>query len=199
MSDAPLPACPSCGTRDRVVKLSRIYFDALSMIAHPGQDLPESLSLLQGAKARKPGGIGRLRYYHELVKMTGPPSGRRKASQILHPDAVVFVFAAISGLLLLEMFRTGPKGLLFAAVVLALALAAYFLERPVILRRYRGAREVKEGEALAVRAAVEKWMKLYYCGGDGTVFDPESGRTYPADGLAGALLQETPGASKKHL
>ena len=81
------------------------------------------------------------------------------------------------------MFRTGPKGLLFAAVVLALALAAYFLERPVILRRYRGAREVKEGETLAVRAAVEKWMKLYYCGG-------ESGRTYPADGLAGALLEE---------
>ncbi len=190
--NGPVPACASCGERDLVVKLSRIYFDALSMIAHPGQALPQSLSLLSGFKARKPGNIGRFRYYREVARMAAPPSGAGKVLRPLHPDAVVLGFAAISGLVLREMFRSRFQGLLPAAVVLAVALAAYLLGRRFVIRRFSREREREAGEGRRVRSAVEKWMELYYCGKEGSVFDPGSGRTYPVAGLADSLLKEQP-------
>jgi hypothetical protein len=186
------PACASCGERERIVKLSRIYFDALSMIAHPGQALPWSLSLLKGNDTRRPGGIGRLRYYRGVVRMAAPPSGAGKITRRLHPDAVVLGFAAISGLVLLEMWKSRFQGLLPAAGLLAFALAAYLIGRRFVMRRYRRERDREAGESERVRAAVEKWMRLYYCGRERTVYDPKSGRMYPVDGLAGALLDDRP-------
>jgi hypothetical protein len=192
MDNGPVPPCASCGERDRIAKLSRIYFDALSMIAHPAQTLPQSLSLLQGRKGQKPRGIGRSRYYHDVVRMVAPPSGARKVVRLLHPDAVVFGFAAISGLVLFQMFRSRLLELIPAVGVLALALAAYLLGRRFVIRRYRRERDREAGEGQRIRSAVEQWMKLYYCGKEGTAFDPGSGRTYPLAGLAQRLLNDQP-------
>ncbi len=166
--------------------------DSLSMIAHPGQALPLSLFLLQENEARKPGGIGRFRYYREIARMAAPPSGAGKVVRPLHPDAVVLGFTAISGFVLLEMQRSRFHGLFPATVVLAVALAAYLLCRRFIVNRYRRERDREAGEGERIRGAVERWMGLYYCGREGTVFDPGSGRTYPVTDLAKALLDEQP-------
>ncbi len=192
VENGPIPPCASCGERERIVKLSRIYLDSLSMIAHPGQALPLSLFLLQENKAPKPGGIGRFRYYREIARMAAPPSGAGKILRPLHPDAVVLGFAAISGLVLFEMHGSSSQGLLPAAAVLAAALALYLFCRRLIINRYRRERDREAGEGERISGAVKRWMGLYYCGKEGTVFDPGSGRTYPLAGLADALLKEQP-------
>jgi len=175
-----------------MVKLSRIYFDALSMIAHPSQELPRSLSLLRENKAKGPGGIVRLRYYREIVRMAAPPSGGGKAFRLLHPDAVVLGFAAISGFVLLEMSKSRSPGLIPAVAALAVALAAYLIWRRFVMRSYRRAKETEAAEKRRVRGAVEEWIRLYYCGKDGTVFDPASARSYALTDLAKTLLGEQP-------
>ncbi len=187
-----IPPCASCGGRDRVAKLSRIYFDALSIIAHPEQPIPQSLSFLQRGEGQKTRLFGRSRYYREIARMAAPPSGESKVTRLLHPDAVVLGFAAISGLVLFQMLRSQPWGLVPAEGVLALALAAYLVGRRFILRRYRREREKEAKAGQRIRGAVEKWMKLYYCGNDGNVFDPESGQIYPLADLSRALLKEQP-------
>jgi len=144
--------------------------EALEALSAPAVELPESLRLLLRSDAALRG-LLRVRALRELVRLLAPPSGPRRVTRSLHPDALAGGFALILAAVLFRVWREQPATAASAVAIAAVALLAYAAARRRVLRRYAAFREQEREAARGVERAVERWMTLRCCVRERTVHD----------------------------
>lgn len=180
--------CPACGLSDRTDKVSTLYLLAIGgdRLAQDGQPI-QPLANLGDLPAEEIRRIGR--------RFKPPASPRRAPTRPLHPDLVVITFSLIVPLFLYRIYQTQPSVLPVVLLLLALAYGLYFWQRRRVIARFQ--RQVQAGKAAEerIRAAIERWMGLYYCQRDDLVFEPGSPVTAPADDLLPFVMGSSTGGS----
>jgi len=174
--------CPQCGQSTPVVKISHLYIQSLSSQYLHGKQkqkwqeeepssADESIQLLSQQEI------------DQLSKRFAPPSGRsQRPGDYLHPDWLVTASALIAIYFFYEVIRAGSLPYIFTfAAIAVVAYGAYFHFRTKLIARYRAKIDAQVEEARLVEKAVGRWMKLYYCTHDQTVFDITSRQVIPLD------------------
>ena len=120
-----------------------------------------------------------------LSKRLTPPASRTEAfSRPIHPDQVVLVFSLIAPVFLYGVWQSQPASLWLMLVILAAFYGFYFWRRKGIVERFETRQRTQKSSDARVRQAVERWMRLYYCARDESVFDPRDGESAPVDQMA---------------
>ncbi len=180
--------CPACGSSAAIDKIGKLYVEALSLLSDPKGAVPDTLNRHYGESLRPEGRMERVSRLREIVRLVAPPEGRKTVTRIVHPDVAVAGFFVIALLPLYSMHSSGSSQLPASAALLVVSLLAYLLARKRILLRHRRRIDAEIASREAVRRGIETWMRLYRCAGDGTVFDPVSGRRFDDGPLASQLL-----------
>ncbi len=122
----------------------------------------------------------------------GPPSGERRVTRTVHPDALAGGFALVVAVALVRASREQPSLALASAVVFAAALLLYAATRGRILRRYARVRAGDDDAAKAVERAVARWMQLRCCLRERLVDGPDGEPAIPLEDLPQALVPRPP-------
>lgn len=178
--------CPVCGRADPVGKVSAIYIHALeTKKADPsgGEQMPD-VELAPLSKVTKAELLS-------LGKRLAPPaSPRRMPTRTIHPDQMVLVFTLVLPFFLARIASDQPGMLLPMLGLLAVAYAAYFWKRRLLIEKFERQQTAQKASAERVTRGIERWMRLYYCFEDDAVFESGSRQSAPADMIAGYLLRE---------
>jgi hypothetical protein len=188
-------SCPSCGSSDRTDKISKLYLETLSLLSKITEEPPAALNRHFGTRLTKRRRSELIAELRAVLKLIGPPEGKKIVSRLIHPDLTVACFGLISLLPLYGMKVGGSTQLFPSILVLVLSLGLYFILRNRILARHRRKKDDEKAVYDAVRRGIETWMRLERCADDGAVYDPESGLRYAEGSLAEQLL--APEAEKK--
>jgi hypothetical protein len=108
---------------------------------------------------------------------------------VLHPDIVAVVLTAAGLFFVYEAYTQMPPALIPIVIVLVLGILVYFYYRKASVKKYDEMMAESNEETVSMDQAIALWMKLYYCGRDGLVFDPESNRHIPLDEMKKFLLR----------
>jgi hypothetical protein len=163
--------CPRCGRP--LVRVSALYLEALEALSKPKNVLSEALRMLAGPDAEQRGAL-RVRALRGVIALVAPPSGERRTTRLIHPDAVAGGFALILAVVLVRAWQEQPASAPAATAAAAGALLLYAATRRLVLRRYAAVREQEDAARRAVEAGVAAWMELRCCPAERVV-----------DGLAG--------------
>ncbi len=175
--------CPQCRQSDHVIKVSRLYILGLSnqylqgknkrlWTEHEEQQPDPDDPVLQLSRQE----------ISSLSKHFSPPSGGSRRGEYLHPDWIVIAASLVALFFLYQVVLTNslPDILIFVAIGI-LAYGAYFYFRKKLVARHRAKLEAQAEEVRLVEKAIGRWMKLYYCTHDQTVFDVTSRQVIPLD------------------
>lgn len=175
--------CPVCAQADLSEKVSTVYLVGIGLKPHPddsgqaGAALEFKLNHLPEAELRS------------LARQLKPPaSTKRIPARPLHPDLVVLSFSLILPIFLLGVYSSQVKSLPPVLLFVLLAYSLYFWKRKLLIAKFNARLRDQREETQRVQYAIERWMKLYYCGRDKGLFLPGTDRLAPLDQLNLYLL-----------
>lgn len=163
------PTCPNCGKSDLAFKVSHIYIEASERKPLPGQEM----GALQAVYANLPPGTNPAMAKRSILQLFAPPSGRTEIIRQVHPDLIVGISAAVALFILYQILASQPGFFLPALIIFIVALAAYLFTRKSVLRKFNRIKAEDAGDRKNVERAIERWMQLYYCARDQTLFDTD--------------------------
>jgi hypothetical protein len=188
-----LKRCPACGQSDQVCKVSLLYVYGLQR--------KKAASKAQSAEYGR-GTAGNTSMPPVVLQMDDstlqalssrlkpPASGKELPIRPVHPDLVVLAFSLVAPLFLYQILTSQPGMILPILIMLAGFYGFYLWKRTTILAKFKRQVENRRQVEGQVRRGIERWMTLYYCAREDSVFKPGSDQIIPADEMLGYLLQE---------
>lgn len=182
--------CPICSQADQIAKVSTLYIKGIES-KHGGRDARSAganspaAPLPEFFEALSPDEI------EDLSKKLTPPASKSEAfSRPIHPDQVVLIFSLIAPVFLYGVWTSQPASLALMLLILAAFYGLYFWRRKALIRRFEQRQLSRKDTNEKVHAAVERWMRLYYCARDESVFDPKNGASAPVDQMAWLVFKD---------
>ena len=185
--------CPACGQSDQVAKVSILYLHGLerkkaAAKAHGaeigagaggGPTLPEAFSQLEAAALQT-----------LSSRLKPPASGKELPIRPVHPDLVMLVFSLVAPFFLYQIWTSQPGMILPIALLLAGLYGFYLWQRTKILAKFKRQVEDRRKAENQVRGGIERWMRLFYCAREDSVFSPGTQQVIPVDEMMGYLLDD---------
>jgi hypothetical protein len=159
--------CPLCHSSETVFKVSQVY---LAGITDPKSRTAADRMVVETVFGQPDLATRDLR---EGLRPFLPPSGKSQVMRPLHPDLVMGVFGLVALVMLYNIFVTEPQDCWVAALVFLAFGGAYLAARRQVMIRFEKAQLAVREEKAAVEGLVGRWLKLYLCSEDGTVFELE--------------------------
>jgi hypothetical protein len=179
------PACPKCHSSVPVLKVSTVYVSGITDPANRSEQDRDRLEAVFGKQVTSAADI------RQTSHLFGPPSGRSQVTRPIHPDMYVFVFAAVTVVILINTFQN-QRPFFWAILGIGLVFGVvYLFTRAKAVEKFRKRQEDAAAEKSAVDRAVGEWMKLYYCCDDGCVFDPARGDTALLEDMQRYIVQRS--------
>ena len=182
--------CPQCNTRKEVYKVSEIYLSGLESIKSSKTLKDNTFDLVFGHPSQKLG----QRFVDQTTKRTlvskfaPPSSSKQRISRSVHPDFIMFATLLLSLFMLYQIY-TQQRGVFIPALLLILGLGiAYFFTRKKINAKFMEKQKAEGKETDQIKEAIERWMKLYYCATDFTVFDQKRRVSIPLQEMNSYLM-----------
>jgi hypothetical protein len=170
-----LPLCPICHTSEPVLKVSQVYVSGITEPANRSDQDRARLEAVFGKEVKSPVEI------RQAVHLFGPPAGRNQVTRPIHPDMYMYVFSAVTAVILINTFTAQRTFFWVILGIYAIFGVVYYFTRNSVVGGFRKRQEVDAAERDAVNRAVGDWMRLYYCTMDGCVFDPARPDTAPVE------------------
>lgn len=178
--------CPVCGNTSRVIRVSEIYFGALSHQTF--QEIGDRI-LNQDLDELKDQPLNYPRSQTEVIQRFAPPLTPQQPFLLrLQPDEFAFLLAIVLGYAVYATWNS--LGWTAVGLVAALALL-YFLFRSKIFMEFQKKRAEQNQKRQEIEQEIEIWNRLMYCARDGLIYDPET-QVQILPGKITDYLNETP-------
>lgn len=176
------PTCPYCNQSDQTYKVSLLYLEGSARLNRREMtDQPELEAVLNDLLTTESTSAEQKQVISSLVKAFEPPSGSRQVARRIHPDWLILFVCAVGLIIAYQSGSSRPGDLSIIVTLLSASLLVYLLVRRPVIMRYETQNSQDEFEKKNVEKAVARWMRLYFCSRDQTVFDPDENRFVPLE------------------
>jgi len=176
--------CPGCGAPDQVEKVSTVYLLGIGL----KQKIAEEKAQLTPVSINPVFLEMPAEELRQLSRKLAPPSSNKVGfSRPIHPDVFVLTFSLILPFFLFGIYTSQRNVLLPMLAILAGFVAWYVWKRKAMIARYERQQTERKSAEERTKHGVERWLKLYYCLEDDSIFEKGSQDLTPASEI-GRLL-----------
>ena len=184
MIDDTLVVCPQCHQSDKTYKVSLLYLEGIERINHRATaNQPEISGLVEDLLPGENQPQVEKQVVARLVKTLAPPQGENKVTRRVHPDSMVVFFGLFLLVILYQVTVNRSPQSPILAVIFTGGLLAYLLARKTIVQRYTSRIKQDQDENARIERAIGTWMRLYFCGRDQCVFNPDTQQSTSAEDM----------------
>jgi len=182
--------CPKCNSSKQVYKVSEIYLSGLDSIKSNAPLKENAFDLVFGHPSQK---LGR-RFVDQTTKRTlvskfaPPSSSKQRITRSLSPDFIMVATLLLSVFMLYQIYLQQREVFLPALLIIIGVSILYLFTRKKIIAKFIQKQKAEGRETDQVKEAIERWMKLYYCADDYSVFDQKHRVSVPLQEMNSYLI-----------
>jgi len=186
----PDTICPQCNNSKDIYKVSEIYLSGLESIKSSTPQKDNAFDLVFGHPSQK--SVQRFvdqTTRRSLVSKFAPPSSSKpQIFRSLSPDFIMAATFLLSIFMIYQIFTQQREVFVPALLTIITVGAAYLLTRKRIIARFIEKQKNEAREIAQIKAAIERWMNLYYCAADFIVFDKKHRVSIPLQEMNNYLM-----------